>query len=180
MEWSELGHLGQAELSLLVVGRREVREGGQESSLLRPDLGGTSPLHPPLSLVSVLPPSLLSLLPCFSSGSEHLGRRRWPGWRSKPSLHTKGVRSGQGSGEAGEEVEAANQQGCVAQGGDGGRRGVIECQGGGAAPRDVDQSVVTWNSQMVNVLFVLSSTSAQDKVHRFLDSLFVDIINATL
>jgi len=63
---------------------------------------------------------------CLSSLSSWLVHLGWRSRLPEPPLDSEGVRPGQGGGEAGEEVEAAHQQGRVAQGGDGGRVGVVE------------------------------------------------------
>ena len=97
-----------------------------------------------VSLATNLLPAPLLLLLLLSSRPEHLG---WRGRFPKPSLHPERVGPGQGGGEAGEEVEAAHQEGRVAEGGDRGGRGVVECQGGGATPGDVHQGVVTCSKQ---------------------------------
>ena len=74
------------------------------------------------------------------------------GWGrlSKPPADAERVRPGDGRGEAGEEVEAAHQQGRVTDGGQGGGGRVIEVKGGGATPGDRDKGVVTCNVSSLN------------------------------
>ena len=72
-----------------------------------------------------------------------LGRRGGP---TEPAADPERVWPSDGGGEAGEEVEAAHQQRRVADGGQGGRRRVVEVEGRGAAPGDGDEGVVTCNA----------------------------------
>ena len=73
----------------------------------------------------------------------------WGGF-PKPPADAERVRPGDGRGEAGEEVEAAHQQGRVTDGGQGRGGGVIEVEGGGATPGDRDKGVVTCNMSHVD------------------------------
>ena len=83
-------------------------------------------------------------------------------WRrglAEPPADAERVRPGDGRGEAGEEIEAAHQQGRVADGGQGRGGGVVEVEGGGATPGDRDKGVVT-----CNVLHIYCQAQAQVQI----------------